>query len=85
MTAMGDFSNPEALKTIDARHLACPLPVLKARKALLQMVTGDLLQVLATDPAARRDFPDFAEASGNQLLEVTELPDGVLRFMLKRG
>jgi tRNA 2-thiouridine synthesizing protein A len=75
----------EEPRRLDARHLACPLPVLRARKLLLGMSPGDRLEVLATDPAARRDFPDFAEASGHRLLEATECPDGVFRFLLERG
>jgi tRNA 2-thiouridine synthesizing protein A len=73
------------MKVIDARHLACPLPVLKARKALLQMAPGDMLAVLATDAAARRDFPEFARTSGHVLVEASEEHGGVYRFVLRRG
>ena len=80
---MNDQERPELV--LDARHLACPLPVLKARKALLAMAPGERLTVLATDPAARRDFPEFAQASGHALLAVDDEPAGVIRFLLQRG
>lgn len=82
MTASDDHAD---VKIIDARHLACPLPVLKARKALLQMSSGQKVEVLATDPASRRDFPEFAQSSGNELVAATEDADGVFRFILRRG
>jgi tRNA 2-thiouridine synthesizing protein A len=77
--------DPADIKSLDARHLACPLPVLKARKVLLGMAPGSRLQVLATDPAAKRDFPEFADVSGHLLIEMSDEPDGVFRFVLERG
>lgn len=55
-------------KTIDATGLNCPLPILKARQALLDMSQGQVLKVMATDPTSAEDFPVFAEATGNTLL-----------------
>ncbi len=54
---------------VDARGLACPLPLVKARQALMVLGDGATVCVLATDPAAPRDFEDFAEAAGHSLLE----------------
>ncbi|HEX2526469.1 MAG TPA: sulfurtransferase TusA family protein [Geminicoccus sp.] len=73
------------MRVVDARHLACPLPVLKARKALMAMEPGDRLEVLATDPAAKRDFPEFAQSNGHLLVAVDEEPGGVFRFILQRS
>jgi tRNA 2-thiouridine synthesizing protein A len=70
---------------LDARHLACPLPVLKARKRLLAMAPGELLLVLATDPAALRDFPDFAQVAGHRLLQADQIEPGLFRFLIERG
>ena len=50
--------------TLDAKDLTCPLPVLRARKAMKHLAPGDILEVAATDPAAVRDFPAFCEATG---------------------
>ena len=65
----------EANKEIDTRGLNCPLPILKAKKALSEMQTGDVLKVVATDPSSTRDFQAFARQTGNELLEQSQ--DGV--------
>jgi TusA-related sulfurtransferase len=59
----------EAHKEVDARGLNCPLPILKAKKALAEMASGEVLKVVATDPGSVRDFQAFARQTGNQLLE----------------
>lgn len=70
---------------IDARGLSCPMPLVKARQALMVLEAGATVCVLATDPASRRDFTDFAEATGHALLEVRE-EQGVLWLVVqKRG
>jgi TusA-related sulfurtransferase len=56
-------------KEVDARGLNCPLPILKAKKALADMVSGQLLKVLATDTGSLRDFQAFAKQTGNELVE----------------
>ncbi len=56
-------------KEIDTRGLNCPLPILKAKKALADMDAGQLLKVLATDPGSLRDFQAFARQTGHELVE----------------
>lgn len=56
-------------KELDARGLNCPLPILKAKKALAEMASGQLLRVLATDAGSLRDFQAFAKQTGNELVE----------------
>jgi tRNA 2-thiouridine synthesizing protein A len=56
-------------KEIDARGLTCPLPILRAKKALAAMQRGEVLKVLATDPGSVRDFQAFARQTGNDLLD----------------
>ena len=56
-------------KEIDTRGLNCPLPILKAKKALTDMSSGQLLKVVATDPGSVRDFQAFARQTGNELVE----------------
>jgi TusA-related sulfurtransferase len=56
-------------KELDARGLICPLPILKAKKALSDMHSGEVLKVLATDPGSVRDFQAFARQTGNDLLD----------------
>ncbi|MFL1461054.1 sulfurtransferase TusA family protein [Roseococcus sp. DSY-14] len=73
----------EETTTLDVRGLSCPLPVLKANKALRGMAPGAALVVLATDPAAVTDFHAFAAETGHELLAWGE-DDGALRFVLRR-
>ena len=58
-------------KEVDARGLNCPLPILKAKKALADMDSGQVLKVRATDPGSLRDFQAFARQTGNELVEQT--------------
>jgi tRNA 2-thiouridine synthesizing protein A len=69
--------------TLDATGLLCPLPVLKARRALRDVPAGGILEVLATDPGATKDFEHFCRTTGCEMLESSEA-DGVLRFRLKK-
>ena len=59
----------EINKEIDTRGLNCPLPILKAKKALADMDSGQLLKVLSTDAGSLRDFQAFAKQTGNELVE----------------
>ncbi len=60
------------MQEVDARGLACPLPLLKAKQALNQLASGEKLKVFATDEGSVRDFKTFAELSGNILLESSQ-------------
>jgi tRNA 2-thiouridine synthesizing protein A len=84
---MPDKTLPEKTlpeKTLDVTGLACPLPVLKARKALSELPKGAMLAVLSDDPQAPSDFAAFAESTGNTLIEHSET-GGVHRFLLRRS
>lgn len=70
--------------TLDARGLACPIPVLKAKKALKPLDSGDTLTVLATDPGAPDDFVAFCDNTGDSL-ERTEEADGVFTMVIKKS
>jgi tRNA 2-thiouridine synthesizing protein A len=70
-------------RELDARGLNCPLPILRTKKALNEMQTGNVLKVLATDPASVKDFHAFSKQTGNALLEHSEA-DGIFRFFLQR-
>ena len=59
---------PTADKEIDTRGLNCPLPILRAKKALADMSSGQVLKIVATDPGSMRDFQAFARQSGNELV-----------------
>jgi tRNA 2-thiouridine synthesizing protein A len=70
-------------KELDARGLNCPLPILKAKKALAELTSGQVLRVLATDPGSVRDFQAFAKQTGNELLSHTQ-DDREFIFFMKR-
>ena len=72
-------------KTLDLKGLACPLPVLKTRKALAGLPKGATLEVLSDDPSAPDDFVAFAESTGNTLIEHTESGGRVHRFLLQHS
>lgn len=59
----------QAHKELDARGLNCPLPILKAKKALADMTSGQVLRVISTDAGSVRDFQAFAKQTGNELIE----------------
>jgi len=69
--------------TLDAKGLNCPLPILKAKKALKEVPDGGTLEILATDPGSVADFEAFSRTTGNELLEHSE-EGGVYRFLLKK-
>jgi tRNA 2-thiouridine synthesizing protein A len=71
-------------ETLDTLGLLCPLPVLKARKRLKAMAPGQVLRLLASDPAALVDVPHFCAESGNELLEIEEAADGSRAFLIRR-
>ena len=70
---------------LDTRGLNCPLPVLKAQKAMRGMAAGERLLVLATDPKAPSDLAQFCEAAGHVLVETSDAPDGFQVVIEKRG
>jgi len=69
-------------QTLDAKGLNCPLPILKARKALKEVPPGGTLEILATDPGSVADFQAFCRQTGNELLESSN-DDSVYRFLIK--
>jgi tRNA 2-thiouridine synthesizing protein A len=72
------------MRTLDVRGMRCPLPVLKARKALGSMAPGEEIEVLATDPAARIDFRHFCDTAGHTLIATSEEGE-VLTFRIAKG
>ncbi|MEQ1596283.1 MAG: sulfurtransferase TusA family protein [Casimicrobium sp.] len=70
-------------REVDARGLNCPLPILRTKKALNDMKTGEVLRVIATDPASQRDFQAFARQTGNALVDQSAA-NGEFIFLLRR-
>lgn len=70
-------------RVVDTRGLNCPMPILKAKKALNDMAPRQVLKVLATDPGAVRDFEYFCKHTGHTLMETTEI-EGEFTFLVRR-
>ncbi len=71
-------------KEVDARGLNCPLPILKAKKGLAELQSGQLLRVLSTDPGSVRDFQAFAKQTGNQLVDQQTAGDEFTHVLRRR-
>ena len=69
---------------LDARGLNCPLPILRAKKAMNGMNSGEVLKIVATDPGSVKDFEAFCRSTGNELLESNE-EGGVYTYMIKKS
>ncbi len=69
---------------LDVRELACPLPILRAKKSLSTMATGQVLKVLATDKGAPKDFSEFCSKTGNELLSSSAQDEGFTFFIRRR-
>ena len=71
-------------KELDARGLNCPLPILRTKKSLTEMMSGQVLKIIATDPGATKDFQAFAKQTGNALLSADEADKVYTFFMQKK-
>ena len=71
-------------KELDTRGLNCPLPILKAKKALTEMSSGQLLRVVSTDPGSTRDFQAFAKQTGNELVGQESSGDDFIHLLKRR-
>ena len=71
-------------KTLDAKGLACPMPIVRTKKAIDTINSGEVLEVLATDKGALNDFKAWASAGGHTIIEQTEKA-GVLRFLIQKA
>ena len=74
----------EVKKELDTRGQNCPLPILKAKKALTDMASGELLRVVSTDAGSVRDFQAFARQTGNELVEQTTVGAEFLHVLKRR-
>jgi tRNA 2-thiouridine synthesizing protein A len=78
-----ELTNMQADRELDVKGLTCPLPILRTKKALAEMASGQILRVVATDAHAVKDFQAFARQTGNELLSTEEV-DASFEFLFKR-
>ena len=81
---IGRLEEQEVDMELDTKGMNCPLPVLKAKKALSQLEAGNILKILATDPGSVEDFGAFCRSGGHELIESSEA-EGVFTYILKKG
>ena len=74
----------QVAKELDVKGLNCPLPILRAKKALAELESGQVLKVIATDPGSVKDFQAFCKQTGNPLLEHLETPTEFTFLMQKK-
>ncbi|MCJ7618133.1 MAG: sulfurtransferase TusA family protein [Desulfobacterales bacterium] len=73
----------KANKTLDARGILCPMPIIKTAKMIKEMAVGEILEVIADDEGARIDFPSWCEQTGNKFLEIDE-SEGAMKFYIEK-
>jgi tRNA 2-thiouridine synthesizing protein A len=71
-------------RTVDARGQSCPGPLVALAKALKNASSGDLLELLATDPGSKSDVPSWASISGNELVEAGMVDEGTFRYVIRK-
>ncbi|WP_246943700.1 sulfurtransferase TusA family protein [Bacillus pinisoli] len=74
----------EATKVLDAKGLACPMPIVKTKKEMDALGSGEILEIHATDKGAKNDLTAWAQSGGHELIKDEEA-DGVLKFWIKKG
>lgn len=74
----------EIKETLDTKGLSCPMPMMKLAKAIKGINSGEVLEMLGTDPGTKSDLPKWCAKSGNTLLEGTDLEGGVFRFLIQK-
>ncbi|MHA2175829.1 MAG: sulfurtransferase TusA family protein [Candidatus Hodarchaeales archaeon] len=71
-------------KTLDARGLACPTPILKSRKTIKKMKKNQVLEILTTDPGSKADIPAWAQVTGQELISLEEVGPKEFRFLVRK-
>ncbi len=80
-----DTSTINADKVVDTSGLSCPMPLLKTKKAMKELSSGQVLQVIGTDPGSKNDIPEFGNKDGNEFLGMQDTDDGKTNYYIKKG
>ena len=81
---MGFNGMTEIHKTVDARGVSCPMPIMRSMKAIKQIKVNQVLEILTSDPGSKKDIPTWAKATKQELLSMEELGPESFRFLVKR-
>lgn len=71
-------------ETLDCKGLSCPMPMMKLAKAMKTMQSGEVLEMLGTDPGTKSDLPRWCSKTGNEVLDKSELSGGIFRFLIQK-
>lgn len=82
---MTDLKTIKADSVLDTRGLTCPMPLLKTKKTLKGMKSGEILEILGSDPGSKKDIPDFGNKGGNEFLGYMDESEGITRYFIKKG
>ena len=74
----------EIKETLDCKGLSCPMPMMRLAKAIKGLGTGDILEMLGTDPGTKSDLPKWCEKTGNKIVEESEIEGGVFRYLIEK-
>tara|TARA_B100001013_G_C24601655_1_gene439165 strand:+ start:1006 stop:1245 length:240 start_codon:yes stop_codon:yes gene_type:complete len=74
----------EIKKTLDVKGLFCPIPVIKTKQIINTVDSGNIIEILATDPAAKEDIPSWAKREGHEMLKIEE-ENEIIKFYLRKG
>lgn len=74
----------EIKETLDVKGLSCPMPMMKLAKAIKGLGSGEVLEMLGTDPGTKSDLPKWCEKTGNSIVEEGEVEGGVFRFLIQK-
>ncbi|EFI33843.1 SirA family protein [Desulfonatronospira thiodismutans ASO3-1] len=80
-----DTSTINADKVVDTSGLSCPMPLLKTKKAMKELSSGQVLQVIGTDPGSKNDIPEFGNKDGNEFLGMQDTDEGKTNYYIKKG
>ncbi|SMC62835.1 tRNA 2-thiouridine synthesizing protein A [Desulfocicer vacuolatum DSM 3385] len=80
-----DLTNIEVTQVVDTCGLSCPMPLLKTKKALKALKSGEILEVLGNDPGSKYDLPEWGDKGDNEFLGMVDVDDGATRYFIKKG
>jgi len=72
-------------QTLDCKGLSCPMPMMKLAKAMKSLNSGEVLEMLGTDPGTKSDLPKWCDKTGNEVLHQEEVEGGVFRYLIKKS
>lgn len=80
-----DIASIQAVLVTDTRGLTCPMPLLKTKKALKEIGSGEILEIIGNDPGSKNDIPEFGNKAGNEFVGMVDVEEGYTRYFIRKG